>query len=104
LLDNALKYSEGPITVVVSSAAGAMHLSVKDRGGEIAPDVRAQLFKPYARGDQGGAHGSGLGLALCQAIAAAHGADLQWMARPGGGNHFRFSLPLSLAQPVSEEA
>jgi two-component system, OmpR family, sensor histidine kinase KdpD len=104
LLDNALKYSDGPITVVVSSAAGAMHLSVKDRGAEIAPEVRVQLFQPYARGDQGGPHGSGLGLALCLAIATAHGADLNWMARPGGGNHFRFSLPLSVAQPISEEA
>lgn len=104
LLDNALKYSDGPITVTVSTAAGAMHLSVKDRGAEIAPEVRAQLFKPYARGDKGGPHGSGLGLALCLAIATAHGADLQWMARPGGGNHFRFSLPLSPMQPIPEEA
>ncbi len=104
LLDNALKYSAGPISLMVSSATGTMQLSVKDRGGEIAPEARAQLFQPYARGDKGGPHGSGLGLALCLAIATAHGAELKWMARPGGGNHFRFTLPLSPAQPISEEA
>ena len=104
LLDNALKYSSGPIQVVVHATDAAMQLSVMDRGPAIAPALREQLFTAYARGDQSGARGSGLGLALCRAIATAHGASLQWMEGADGGNHFRLDLPLRPAPVAPEEA
>lgn len=103
LLDNALKYSSGPVFLVVNVSLAQMHLGVLDCGPTIAPSQREQLFEAYARGDHAGPHGSGLGLALCRAIATAHGGDLAWIERQGGGNQFRLSLPLRPAPLLPEE-
>jgi two-component system sensor histidine kinase KdpD len=35
----------------------------------------------------------GLGLAICRAIAQAHGGDIQAVARPGHGARLEFTLP-----------
>ena len=52
-------------------------LSVKDRGPGIAPDDESRLFEPFFRGEaETDARGAGLGLALCKAIAEAHGGTL----------------------------
>ena len=104
LLDNAMQHSPGPIELQVQADAGQMQVCVKDRGTAIAPALQAQIFLPYARGDQAGPRGAGLGLALCRAIASAHGGSLQLMARQGVGNCFTLSLPLNPQQPEPGEA
>jgi len=96
LLDNALQYSDGEIdlTVALTSRpvagqnAQALVISVKDRGPGIADEERELIFEPYRRGDQSGpreSRGAGLGLALCRAIAAAHGGSLTVSRRTGVG-------------------
>ena len=77
LLDNALKHAQvagvqGAITLEV----GAQHFSVSDHGPGIAPDQFTRLLQPGERGLTD-APGSGLGLALVQRIAQAHGAQVQ---------------------------
>lgn len=104
LLDNALKYSNGPIDLVVRSTDAHMQVSVKDRGNTIAADQHERIFQPYARSDQSGQRGAGLGLALCRAIAVAHGGQLVLKARQGGGNSFTFSMALSAQQPQATVA
>lgn len=98
LLDNALKYSDGAIDLMARSQEGAVQLSVKDRGPGIAEAEMATLFEPYARSDQAGPHGAGLGLALCRAIAQAHQATLDVRQRRGGGCSVTLTLP-AVAQP-----
>lgn len=100
LLENALHYSQDKVELEakLDTQAGAqcIHLSVKDRGAAIAPELRPQMFEPYSRGDmarQLQPRGAGLGLALCQAIAQLHGGTMAWYARPNGGNRFTLSLP-----------
>jgi two-component system sensor histidine kinase KdpD len=102
LLDNALKYSSGAIELQVQANATQLQVSVKDRGNTIAPELHKAIFQPYARGDQSGQRGAGLGLALCRAIAEAHGASLNVRARQGGGNCFVFAMPLNPQQPVGD--
>ena len=102
LLDNALKYSRGDIELQVQALGPQMQLSVKGRGDAIPADLQSQIFEPYARGDQSGSRGAGLGLALCRAIAAAHGGTLTLRARQGGGNSFVFRMPLNLQQPQGD--
>jgi two-component system, OmpR family, sensor histidine kinase KdpD len=104
LLDNALKYSSGPVELTVRATEAHLLVSVKDRGDTIAPDQVARIFQPYARNDHSGQRGAGLGLALCLAIAEAHGATLALKARPGGGNRFTLALPLSGQQPAGAQA
>jgi two-component system sensor histidine kinase KdpD len=102
LLDNALKYSQDAIELVVSASGQAMQVGVKDRGADIAPDKYQSIFEPYARNDQSGQRGAGLGLALCRAIASAHGGSLLLRRRTGGGNSFTLTLPVDPQQPERE--
>jgi two-component system sensor histidine kinase KdpD len=99
LLDNALKYSSAAIDLVVSAEVHALTIAVKDRGPGIAPQERELIFEPYRRGDQSGQRGAGLGLALCRAIALAHGGSLIVRSRSGGGASFVVTLPLDEPQP-----
>jgi two-component system, OmpR family, sensor histidine kinase KdpD len=99
LLDNAMQYSPGPIDLQVHASHGHMQVRVNDRGDNITAAQQEHIFQPYARGDQSGARGSGLGLALCRAIATAHGGTLTHAARPGGGNCFTLCLPVNPQQP-----
>jgi two-component system sensor histidine kinase KdpD len=102
LLDNALKYSTGAIELQVQADAAELQVSVKDRGATLPADQHSTLFQPYARGDQSGQRGAGLGLALCRAIATAHGATLTLRPRRGGGNCFVFTLPVNPGQPSAD--
>jgi len=104
LLDNALKYSDGPVTLGVTTHDQTLVVSVKDRGPGVAEAERATLFEPYARGDQSGYRGAGLGLAVCRAIAEAHGGAISVRHRQGGGSCFSVTLPLDLAQPAGASA
>jgi two-component system sensor histidine kinase KdpD len=99
LLDNACKYSRGPVGIAAGRERDVVSLSVEDRGEAIAPETEARLFEPFFRGEaKGEAHGAGLGLALCKAIAEAHGGSLAYARRRGGGSRFTLALPLE-AQP-----
>lgn len=102
LLDNALKYSDKPIDLVVDVTSTEMQISVEDRGELIPPSVRDSLFEPYCRNDHSGQRGLGLGLALCRAIALAHNGSLTLRPRQGGGNCFSLTLPVNVAQPKVE--
>jgi two-component system, OmpR family, sensor histidine kinase KdpD len=102
LLDNALKYSADAVDLTVTPAGGELHVCVEDRGPGVAPGSEQAIFEPYRRSDRSGQRGAGLGLAVCRAIAHAHGGSLALRPREGGGASFVVSLPVSVQQPVSE--
>jgi two-component system sensor histidine kinase KdpD len=100
LLDNALKYSGGAIELVVGAESHTLRLAVKDCGPQIAKEKYEAIFAPYARNDQSGQRGAGLGLALCRAIAEAHQGRLAIASRreggaSGEGNVFTLTLPIA---------
>jgi len=111
LLDNALKYSEGAIELTVDEGSESggdplplLRLTVKDSGPQIPVDKYETIFAPYARGDQSGPRGAGLGLALCRAIAESHQGRLTVASRfdvgeTGEGNVFTLMLPIEAQQP-----
>ena len=102
LLDNALQYSDGEIDLSVSANAPSLIIAIKDRGPGIDEAEQDLIFEPYRRGDQSGARGAGLGLALCRAIAVAHGGSLTVKRRSGGGSSFVTTLPLDEQPPEQE--
>jgi two-component system sensor histidine kinase KdpD len=114
LLDNALKYTDHAIHLTVSlnddgsqqnAGQQTMLVSVKDRGAGISEEDQRCIFEPYARGDhsnRASQRGSGLGLAVCRAIAQAHGGSLIWRRRTGGGSSFTLSLPVAPQQAYPE--
>jgi two-component system sensor histidine kinase KdpD len=104
LLDNALKYSREGIELVVSQANQHMQVAVNDRGPGIPQHEASMIFQPYRRNDRSGQRGSGLGLAVCRAIAEVHGGRLTCSSREGGGSSFVLALPLEAKQPERGQA
>ncbi|HSV78180.1 MAG TPA: ATP-binding protein [Ramlibacter sp.] len=104
LLDNALKYSANIIDLTASNDGNHITLAVHDHGDGIAADEELAIFEPFRRSDRSGTRGTGLGLAVCRAIARAHGAELTRAARQGGGSSFVLQLPVEQLQPVPEPA
>lgn len=102
LLDNALNYSPGPIELVATARGDTLQIAVKDRGPGFSEAARATLFEPFARGDRKGAQGTGLGLALCRAIATAHHGTLVVRERQGGGCSVALQLPLEPAPALED--
>jgi two-component system sensor histidine kinase KdpD len=115
LVDNALKYSSGPVELVVRRQArlpgeageAQVVIAVRDRGEGVAPADRRRVFEVFQRGDAAGAPGAargvGVGLAVCRAIARAHGGELRLRPRAHGGSSFELLLPL-VAPPEEDSA
>jgi two-component system sensor histidine kinase KdpD len=102
LLDNALKYSSDAIELNVNVCDDELRVCVKDLGPGIPAEQVETLFEPFSHNDHSGQRGAGLGLAVCRAIATAHGGRLTFRRRKGGGSNFTLSLPLDQPQPPSE--
>jgi len=96
LIENALQHT--PAGAAVRVKADTDGLSVHDEGSGIADEHLPKLFTRFWRGPQRRDEGAGLGLAICQEIAAAHGWALS--ARNGGerGAVFSLSFGASVAQ------
>ena len=65
LIENALKYSDGRVTVIVETTSRETLMRVCDEGPGIAPDRLGEVRKPFVRGDHP-TPGLGLGLALAE--------------------------------------
>lgn len=101
LVDNALAHAPGgPVEILARREGDRLLLAVRDRGPGVAPGDRARLFEPFERGPAAdGTRGAGLGLALCRAIADAHGAMLTLRPRAHGGSAFELRLPVGEGKP-----
>jgi two-component system sensor histidine kinase KdpD len=100
LIENALKYGEGPIEIRAASSPGEVVVAVLDRGPGVPPGEEMRVFEKFHRAvREGGPGGAGLGLAICRAIVAAHGGRIWARNRDGGGVAFEFSLPIEGAPP-----
>jgi two-component system, OmpR family, sensor histidine kinase KdpD len=105
LVDNALKYSDGPVELAVQATTQALHVDVLDRGPGIAAVDLPRVFETFYRGAQVRTRrGAGLGLAVGRSIAELHGGTLTVEARDGGGSRFRLSLPLQDAPSAAVES
>jgi two-component system sensor histidine kinase KdpD len=101
LVDNALKHGgdETPVEIRVWQRQGGVVLAVRDRGPGVAPAWRERIFEVFQRGDAAGCRGAGVGLAVCRAIAQAHGGELAYRPRGHGGASFECRLPVG-EQPL----
>jgi two-component system osmolarity sensor histidine kinase EnvZ len=94
LVDNALHYAGAPIEIETSREGGRAVIDVMDRGPGVPPGEEERLKQPFTRLDaaRSGRGGAGLGLAIVERIARAHGGRLDLAARAGGGLVVRLSL------------
>jgi signal transduction histidine kinase len=100
LVDNAVRHNVPGGQVVVATAP--TRITVTNTGPVIPPEEVDRLFQPFQqlstqRTRRHGGHG--LGLAIVQAIAAAHGADLVAAPRPTGGLEVTARFSASTAEP-----
>lgn len=104
LLDNAIKFSPpgGRVAVAAGAEAPGVSITVIDQGPGIPEADRPRAAERFFRGEQArSTPGSGLGLALVQAVAHLHDGRLVLEdARPG----LRASLHLQASRPVAKAA
>jgi two-component system, OmpR family, sensor histidine kinase KdpD len=95
LIDNALKYSPPTSTIDVQAAAnGTVDITVRNSGSVIPEAEQARIFERFYRGSLSRQiPGTGMGLAIVQQIARAHGGTLTLSSSPKEGTAFTLSLP-----------
>jgi two-component system OmpR family sensor kinase len=84
-----------PVAVRLARAGQGALLEVTDAGQGMSEEEAARAFDRFFRGAQrdGGGHGSGLGLSIVQAIAAAHGGHAMLRSAPGAGTSVQIWIP-----------
>ena len=98
LISNALHHGAPPVEVSMTVVENWILLTVTDHGPGIAPERRAEAVKPFVRLDEARTRTGnvGLGLALVEAIALAHGGTLTLdQADDHGGLKVELRLPLA---------
>jgi signal transduction histidine kinase len=74
LVENALRHGAGRIELSAESSGSGVKIHVRDEGVGFDEDFRDRAFERFSRGDAArGRGGAGLGLAIVETIAAAHG-------------------------------
>jgi signal transduction histidine kinase len=109
LVDNALRHGEGTVRLdAVSEPDGRIALRVRDEGQGFPSEFLPHAFERFSRASTGrGGSGAGLGLAIVQTIALAHGGVAVAANGKDGGADVCIVLPApteSPAIPASEAA
>ena len=96
VLDNAVKHSPRGTTVHIRGTRdnGAIVVRVRDAGSGLPQGAQTRLFQRFYRGENAQRDGAGLGLAIAQAIAQAHGGSIRASNLEGGGAEFAVRLPI----------
>lgn len=108
LIDNARKHGDRvkqvELSMLTQEARALVCFRVVDDGPGFTPEEATAAFRPFFRGSSGSSEQSslGLGLALVQRIAQAHGGDA-WVENVAGegGAAVSFSVPTNLAASSS---
>jgi signal transduction histidine kinase len=106
LISNAEKYAavgrelSVALRLDTESKPHAMQLRVMDRGSGVPRGSEEKIFEQFYRAHDSlssGIQGSGLGLTLARQIVRAHGGDVRYEPREGGGSCFVITLPIKTA-------
>lgn len=97
LLDNALKFSEKEVRIVVSMSDDYLQIAVHDQGIGIPTEHLEHIFEPFYQVDGSSTRrfgGMGIGLAIVRFILDYHQTQIEVTTAPGKGSIFSFRLPL----------
>lgn len=95
LIANAVRYGELPIVVSAEERDNHFRLTVEDRGPGVPAEFVPRLFDRFTRSRASGTdqRGAGLGLAIAQSYAHAHGGELFYENVDPHGARFELVLP-----------
>ncbi|MGZ4388659.1 MAG: sensor histidine kinase, partial [Gaiellaceae bacterium] len=105
LLENAVKYTEPGESIELRSRAeaeGVVAIEVADGGRGVPPEAVGRIFERFARADAARTRatgGVGLGLAIVDAIAKAHGGRCSVYSDDEGAT-FALRLPDFRSEPA----
>lgn len=91
----ALDKTPNPKVEVVAWVEGAFYIKITDNGPGIPDEIKERLFEPFVT--YGKKHGTGLGMAIVQNVAVAHGGSITFESARGQGTSFLVTIP----QPAS---
>ena len=103
LIQNSIQAGAGSLTLTITVSAdeaNTVSITLTDDGPGVPASLQHDLFEPFVTGR---ANGTGLGLAVVQAVAASHHGVVQYRAAKDGGACFCLRLPRLQAGPVVEE-
>ena len=95
VVDNALRYGAGTITLSARRRGAAVEIHVTDEGDGFPPGFLERAFERFSRAPGVREGGSGLGLAIVATVAEAHGGSAHAANRPAGGADVWLVIPLS---------
>ncbi len=98
LLENAIKYSSAPGTIIISisSSASKTSISIQDQGIGIAPEHVPHIFDRFYSADKARSRklgGAGLGLSLVKTIVEKHRGTIAVQSELRQGSIFTIVLP-----------
>jgi signal transduction histidine kinase len=96
LARNGLEAMKAPgiLTLGTSLDGGEVVLAVRDQGTGIEPGLIDKITRPFVTNKE---QGTGLGLAVCESIAAQHNARMTFETGPAGTTFFvRFQPPADI--------
>lgn len=96
LIMNAVKFvkENGRVTVSAAAENGRARFEVRDDGPGIPAEELPLIFGRFYRGKNAAGEGAGLGLAIVQSVARAHGGSIDVRSAPGAGSIFTLVIPL----------
>jgi signal transduction histidine kinase len=92
LMRNAVRHNVPGGRIQIRTHGASLDLA--NTGAEVTAERLAELVEPFRRGarDRIGTTGAGLGLAIAEAVARNHDAQMRIDPRPGGGVRARITL------------
>jgi signal transduction histidine kinase len=96
LVDNARKFSDGPVEIEIVEHDDEVEVAVVDRGVGIWSGDIPSLFQRFRQLDGSATRshgGTGLGLYIARRAVEAHGGRIWCTSRMGRGSRFAFTLP-----------
>lgn len=98
LVDNAARHARSRVGLSLTNTGRNALLVVADDGSGVPQEDRDRVFERFVRLEESrsrDAGGAGLGLALVDAVVAAHSGSVKVADAAGGGARFEVRLPLA---------
>lgn len=93
LIENAVKYGEGEVSVSARIHDEAVQFTVADQGAGIPQSHLVHIFTRFFRRPGERRTGTGLGLYITKGLVEAHGGRIWAQSEQGQGSRFHFTLP-----------